>query len=427
MAIKTNLLQINKLQVNLTFVLQQAFHVLQLPITELASWVQLQIEENPLLQFQDARGSDEATELDFDRQGFEVLDELDETFIHAVFPEYPQSPPSPENLIPASTSLYHHLMQQAKIAFNSPSALHLAEQIIGNLDHQGFLGDFKADPDILAKIQTFDPPGIAARSLQESLLIQLKGKEGSLAYQLIAHHFDDLLRSRWSYLTKTLGYSLETIQAVLRKEISPLDFHPASKFQTTHFIPLIPDIIVDPTSPIKINEDLLPAYTLNPSPCSEMNRYHTAGKWMEKILARRRHILTQIMEALLKKHPEFFHEGKKTLHTLSLEQLAEELGLHCSTVARAVKDKYVACPRGVFPLKYFFPHTSTVNEEGTTISHLDAKKLLQELIRTEDKKKPFSDSALTRLMIEAGIPCARRTITKYRRLLHIPSAAQRKK
>lgn len=146
---------------------------------------------------------------------------------------------------------------------------------------------------------------------------------------------------------------------------------------------------------------------------------------MEQVLLRRHDILTQIMNSLLQKHPEFFFEAA-SLRPLSLHQIAQELGLHTSTIARAVKDKYIACPRGIFPLKHFFPHASNIKEDGKTISHLAARQLLQDLIAAEDKKKPFSDNALVRLMAEAGIPCARRTIAKYRRALHIPTASQRK-
>jgi RNA polymerase sigma-54 factor len=418
MTINTNLSQKFKLQQKLTLSLQQAVHVLQLPIVELASWVQLQIEENPLLH----QEYNPPAEIDCDRSGFEVLEELDENFVQAVFPEYPEELPSLENLIPSSPSLYHHLMEQAKAAFPDPIDLYMAEQIIGHLDFQGFLGDFKANGDILAKIQTFDPPGIAARNLQECLLIQLKEK--SLAFRLIKDHFDDLLHARWSLLTQKLSLTETEIQLILRQEISPLNFHPASKFcpPSSHF--MIPDIVIDSNETIHINEEPLPQFTVQTSPCSDMDRYYTAGKWMEKILSRRRQILTQIMHSLIQKHPDFFQGATTVSHPLTLQQMAHELGLHHSTIARAVKDKYVACPQGIFPLRHFFPHTLTKND---TVSHLSAKKLLQELIKNEDKKKPLSDSALMRLMQEAGIPCARRTVAKYRHLLQIPTASLRRK
>lgn len=400
MKIKLHLNQKLKPQQNLflTLAIQQALKVLQLPIMELAAWVELQIEENPLLQRIETPSDETATELDFNTQGFEVLDHLDENFSDAVFPE------SSENLVssepPAFVSLYSHLMAQAETAFSSPADLAYAEQIIGHLDERGFLTDFSPRMEILAKIQEFDPPGIAARNLQECLLLQLQ--EGSMAHTFVRDHFHDLLE----------GICPKTV----RKELAGLDFYPGAKFQS-HTVPATtPDIILEPTDSglqILINEEPLPRFELMNSP--ELPHFYRAGKWVEKVLARRRHILTEMMQILLKKHPEFFLENGVP-NPYSLEKMAKELGLHTSTVARAVKDKYLACPRGIFPLKEFFPY-----------SHAKSKKLLKELIADEDKQKPLSDLSLMRLMTEAGIPCARRTVAKYRRLLKIPAASQRRR
>lgn len=416
----------------LTLGMQQALHVLQLPITDLVQWVQQQIEQNPLLQF-DETSSEDPIELDFDVQGFEVLDHLDETFVQALFPEQPlEEYTSLENSIPSSISLHEHLMQQARTVFDNPEHLAEAEQIIGNLDEKGFLGDFTADPQILQMIQTFDPPGIAARHLQDSLLIQLKfqKKENSLAYMLIFNHFEDLLSGRLSFLAKKLHLSVSDIQAALKRDISSLDFHPGGRFQTTLSPAVIPDIIIEQEGDhfeVKINESPLPRFTLSPPSLANLNRHHTEGKWMERILKRRQEILTHIAQYLLKKHALFFSGAAQNLKPLSMQEMALELQIHESTVARAVKDKYVYCPRGVFSLRYFFPHAATKNEEGAPISHLDSKQLLLQLILQEDKKNPLSDHALASAMSKAGIPCARRTITKYRKILKIPPASLRKK
>ena len=417
----------------LTMAMQQALHVLQLPITDLVHWVQLQIEQNPLLQFDETPPEDHPSELDFDSQGFEILDHLDETFVQGVFPDEPiEESYSSENLLCSSVSLHDHLMSQARTTLQDPQQLAHAEQIIGSLDEKGFLGDAPADPQILQVIQTFDPPGIAARNLKESLLIQLAflKKEDSLAYYLISHHFEDLLRCRLSYLAKKLRKSVSQIQTLLQKDISSLDFHPASRFQISSSQTVIPDIIleqIDSDFLIKINESPLPRFTLSPPSFANLNRHYTEGKWMERILNRRREILTQMAEYLLKKHADFFSGASHTLSPLSMQEMADELQLHESTVARAVKDKYLSCSRGIFSLKYFFPHVSSKTDSGTTISHVASKQLLLQLILHEDKKKPLSDLALAKAMSKAGIPCARRTITKYRKILNIPPASHRRK
>ncbi len=417
----------------LTLAMQQALYVLQMPITDLAQWVQLQIEQNPLLQFDESPPEDQPAELDFDTQGFEVLEQLDDTFVQGLFPdEIFDEAVSLENLVPAPLSLYDHLMEQARTFFSVSTQLGHAEQIIGNLDDKGFLGDFEADPQILRIVQTFDPPGIAARNLQECLLIQLQlqKKEASLAYFLISRHFHDLLRCRLSYLAKKLQMTVSEIQAALQKDISILDFHPASRFQTIPSSTNIPDIIIeqiDSGYQVRINESPLPRFTLSPPSFANLNRHYTEGKWMEKVLARRREILTKIIHYLLVKHAGFFSGTTQNLASTSMQELAKELQLHESTVARAVKDKYVSCPRGIFALKYFFPHTSATAENGDTISHVDAKQLLKQLIDHEDKARPLSDNALARAMSKSGIPCARRTIAKYRKVLNIPPASHRRK
>jgi RNA polymerase sigma-54 factor len=435
MKIKTHLdLQFKTQQaLVLTMAMQQALYVLQLPITDLVQWVQLQIEQNPLLQFDETPPEDFPSELDFDAQGFEVLDHLDDTFVQGLFPdEVFEEAVSLENLVHASVSLHDHMMQQARTIFHDPEQLAHAEQIIGNLDEKGFLGDFDADPQILKIVQTFDPPGIAARDLQESLLIQLKAqkKEESLAHFLILHHFDDLLRCRLSYLAKKLHMTVADVQAALQKDISSLDFHPASRFQTTSSSVVIPDIIIEQTDngyQVKINESPLPRFILSPPSFANLNRHYTEGKWMERILARRREILTKIVHYLLEKHAGFFSGATQNLEPLLMQEIAHELQLHESTVARAVKDKYVSCPRGIFSLRYFFPHTSAKNKDGTAISHVASKQLLLQLILHEDKNKPLSDNALAGAMSKAGIPCARRTVAKYRKVLNIPTASHRRK
>lgn len=435
MKIKTNLDLKFKTQQSLvlTMAMQQALYVLQLPVTDLVQWVQLQIEQNPLLQFDETPLEDHPTELDFDAQGFEVLDHLDETFVRGLFPdEIFEEPVCLENLVHASISLYDHLMQQARTAFHSSEQLAHAEQIIGNLDEKGFLGNFEADPQILRVVQSFDPPGIAARHLQECLLIQLRAqkKEASVAYFLLDQHFNDLLRCRLSYLAKKLQMKISEIQAALQKDISGLDFHPASRFQASSSAAVIPDIIIeqiDTGYQVKINESLLPRFILSPPSFANLNRHYTEGKWMEQILARRREILTKIINYLLKRHAGFFSGTTQNLEPISMQEIAHELELHESTIARAVKDKYVSCPRGIFALRYFFPHLSATNEAGKAISHVSSKQLLKQLVEREDKNKPLSDKALAQAMSKAGIPCARRTIAKYRKVLNIPSASLRRK
>lgn len=414
MTIKNQL--VFKLQQKLNYALQQAVYVLQLPITDLAAFIELQIEQNPLMQpiYPTSQAASE--------KPFNLLDELDETFVEAVFPDHPQEAPALEKGITSKTTLYEHLMAQAQSYFSGADQ-QIAEQIIGHLDERGFLGDFKADRDILAKIQTFDPPGIAARDLQECLLIQLKGREESLVYLVVRDYFNELIETKWSYLAQKLDR--KGIESLLRQELSQLDFFPGLKFRHDPLPFTTPDILIDSFGNIEINEELLPPFIL--LHCRELSHFYTQGKWVEKMVAKRRQILKLIMQTVMKKHADFFQGSQTVSSPLSMQELASELGLHISTVARAVKDKYVSTPQGLFPLSHFFPHTAAVTEEGEKVSDLKAKSLLKELIENEDKKKPHSDDTLAQLMQKAGIPCARRTVTKYRHLLKIPAAMKRRR
>ena len=407
----------------LTLGMQQALYILQLPIVELAQWLQCQIEQNPALQFDDSPPEDDFQELDFEAEGFGVLNHLDETFVHSVFPE---ESVAEEKQVVAFMSLHDHLMAQARAVFTDSATLKQAEEIIGNLDRDGFIGDFSSDPSILKTVQTFDPPGIAARDLRESLLIQLRllKKENTWAYQIMETHFEALMEGKLSWVAQQIQSTPSLLIALLKKEISSLNFHPGATFDSNFSPAIIPDIIVEYIGghwAIKINETPLPRFKLS-SP--ELFNFYSEAKWVQTILKRREEILRKIVTYLLEKHAGFFQRTTSVIEPFTLQEMSQKLHLNESTIGRAVKDKYLSCPQGIFSLKYFFPHAAV---KGTTISHLYAKKILQRLIDQEDKTRPLSDLALSQTMAEEGIPCARRTIAKYRKSLKIPGAFQRKK
>jgi RNA polymerase sigma-54 factor len=408
----------------LTLGMQQALHILQLPVTELAGWLQCQIEQNPALQFDESPSDDDFSELNLEADGFEILNHLDETFVQSVFPD--ESIPE-EKQISAPSSLHDHLMAQARVVLTDPEMLHKAEEIIGHLDSRGFIGDCFPDMDILKIVQTFDPPGIAARNLRESLLIQLEllGKKTTLAYQIIENHFEAIMKGKLSYVAQQIQSTPSRLTALLKHEISSLNFHPGSQFRSDPSPSIIPDIFVEQMGKnwnIKINETFLPRFTIA-APSPEISNFYSEAKWIQTILERRGEILRKITSYLLEKHASFFQGTTTNIEPFTLQEMSQKLNLNESTIGRAVKDKYLSCPQGIFSLKHFFPHSAT---KGTETSHLDAKKLLKHLIDQEDKKHPLSDLTLAQAMAEAGIPCARRTIAKYRKSLKIPTASLRK-
>jgi RNA polymerase sigma-54 factor len=411
---------------------------MQLPILELSEWVKNEIENNPVLEIQ--------------------LPECDSSETYPLKPkkhlvERHQPKESLENLIPSPLSLFDHLMTQSRYHFTKPGDLNLAQWIIGHLNERGFLttplNELSAVvpedrlQEILSAIHTFDPPGIGARSLQESLLIQLhlKHKQETTAYRIIQTHFDDLLHNRLLYISKQLDLTLGQISQAIENDIAPLDLNPGDRFISHHARTIIPDLFLisrdDETWKVEVNHTFLPTFhlassyrlaiehkRLKPEEETYLRRHLTSGKWIRQIVEKRKMTLLKMGEFLLKNQSSFFQDGK--LAPLAISDAATALGLHESTIARAVANKYLSCPQGIFAIKDFFSH-SLRGQEGRTVSHHTLRLKLRELIANEDKKQPFSDAEIKQELSKIGIPCARRTVTKYRRLLKIASASRRKR
>ena len=438
-------------QLLLSVAMQQAFAVLQMPVLELEEWLKNEIEMNPVLEYVQEEEkasrslSSEERELDFEKSRFEVLGSLDEGFESSLFGEEG----SEESFIPYEMSLFEHLMLQAKLVL-LPEELAIAEQIIGSLDERGFfcvgLPALFAQEQIslagcvLEKIQKFDPPGIAAFNLQHSLLLQLglKDKEHSLAYQIVLHHFNDLIHNRLSLLQKKLEVTVQEIERAIYKEIACLTLSPASRFNVEPAQPICADLLLtkeEESWQIEVNEEALPQFRINriflstgqtTQETSFLRRQFAAAKWLERILDKRRKTLKEIAAFLVKRQEPFLSGKTRTPTPLTMQELADTLYLHHSTIVRAVAHKYVFCPQGMLPLRSFFSQAALACGD-TEISSKQAQSLLQELISKEDQRTPLSDQALSRKMQRMGVPIARRTIAKYRRSLKISSSSARRR
>lgn len=412
-------------KISLTIALREALTVLEMPLVEFAEWVQKQIEHNPALESQD----EELVSLWEEEKppGFEILDKLDSSFQSTLFPETPSNEPSWIDQIAAPPpTLRCHLMAQARETLLHPDKLQQMEELIDSLDERGFLTTVCADIDLARLLQSFDPPGIGAQSLQQCLLLQLelRDEKNLLAYRLIQDYYEDLLQNRLDLLSQKLGCSLELLQSVVRDSLAPLNLNPAALFHPSSVPAQIPDIFVEPSDNgwlIRLNDTFIPKFQVSCLP--ELHRYQPSARWVETIVSRRGAIMTRIVRLIFEVQADFFQGKSSLLNPLSLREAAHRLTLHESTISRAVKEKYVSCPQGIFPLRYFFPHASSDSE----ISHLTAKERLKELINRENKRKPLSDQKLAAALQSQGIPCARRTVTKYRQNLLIPPASERKK
>jgi len=429
-----NQLNVNQSQkLRLSYNIHLCLKILQLPLLELKQFLQSQIESNFLLEF------------DFENSQKNTSDTGKSFSQPNVNPSIQWQPFKP--------SLFEYLMKQAHETFESKNALKIAEMIIGSLNKKGYLEEniYNIAKNTLSKpkevekvlhiLQRFDPIGVAARNLQECLMIQAHEKFGekSLSYRILQFHFDDLLHCRMSKILKKFTISKETLEKCIKIDIASLSFHPGASFSQELMQPLIPDIELckeKNTWAIKIHdEDLPPIHFHEPylthllqvkdiSQKREMRKLYKDALWLKKAMNHRNHLLTEIVKILLEKQPFFFKE-EKLLLPLTIKDIAQELNISQSTASRAIADKYIKVPFGIFPLRSFF--STPVKTAQTEIAQTAALKILKSIISHEDKKRPYTDIQLVNQLRKQGITCARRTIAKYRRLMKIASAKYRQK
>ncbi len=434
----------------LSLAMQQAFHVLQMPTLELGEWLSLEIEQNPVLEL-DLTQEKNKDSLDT------LSEDASETSEHPdrATEEFEKKRKAyHESLLSYSRSLFEHLMNQARLIFHTHEEVQAAEWIIGHLTPQGFLTtpieelaagkDLQLFSQILSTIQTFDPPGIAVADVRSSLLLQLqlKHQKNTIAYQIIESHYDNLLQNRLPLIAKSLHISHEQLKETIAKEIVPLDIHPGLQFQNEYACPIIPDIILDCKEEewtIQINHSHLPHFRIANSYLHKLKeedlhheerlyiRRHLAnGKWLKKIVYRRQDTLKCIATFLIKTQSSFLRGEEKTLQPITLQEMAEALDMHESTITRAVSNKHIACPQGIFSLRSFFSYGVTC-QNGQKVSNHTLRQLLSQIIEKEDKQEPLSDDAIAGHFKKMGIPCARRTVAKYREHLKIAPSARRRK
>ena len=467
--------------------MQQAINLLQASIMELSPLIEVEMEQNPVLEYSDECFDDDEEDLNqaeesihedsedneeipetalvFDEHDFNILHRLDEDFRNYLTSDEIESSIKTtskdksqnflEHSVRQSHSLFQQLIDQAREAFLTPKELSLAEFIIGNLDQSGFFTESILEVSILQNcspkevsrileiIKTFTPIGIGASGLNEALLIQLRalGKEKSLTYQIIENHFDDLLHNRIPIIKKNLKCSIEQIEQTIN-DIAKLDLHPGAQPSIGQISYILPDISLRDDGGnlvIDLNEDSIPRLRINKKYLRMLENENidietkdfirqkiASAKWLLRNLLERSDTIYRITESLLKRQHIFFHNPDGMLTPLTMKIVADDLELHESTIARAISNKYIETPRGLLPFRFFFT-PGLLTTQGEEVSTNLAKQMIKELIAAEDSKKPFSDEMISRLICEKGIKCARRTVAKYRTTLNIGSAMQRKK
>ncbi len=354
----------------------------------------------------------------------------------------------------SETSLQEHLMQQAEMTELSPPALTAMKHLVGSLDDRGFLTQQPADvalqtglpldavQEALKVLKGFEPAGIGAKDLAECLLLQLasKGHGHSLAMRMIRDHFELLTRRRIPELARKLGADADDVQSAI-EEIGKLDPAPGRRFAEDNNRVVIADVTVEKDGDewkINLNSDYIPRLrisstyrdliakgTLSKEERDYLRERMRSGKFLIDSIEQRQRTIERITREIINAQKEFFENGVSHLKPLTMTQIADVVGVHETTVSRAIANKYIKTPHGVFDVKYFFTPGYQA-DSGASVSNTSVKEMIAELVSVEDKAAPLSDQELVTKLQEKGIKIARRTVAKYREELGIlPSNLRR--
>lgn len=403
-------------------------------------------------------------EMDFSRdKEFEILTKLDDDWRDHLANVGGNQPYTSEDAekrqhffdsLVSETSLQEHLIQQAELADLSPDAAKAMHHLVGSLDDRGFLTQTAADvalqtglpldavQEALKVLRTFEPAGIGATGLADCLLLQLtaSGRGTSLAARIIRDHFELLTRRRIPELARKLGAEPDDVQSAI-EEIGKLDPAPGRRFAEDNNRVVVPDVTVEKDGEewkIHLNSDYIPRLrlsstyrdmiakgSLSKSERDYLRERMRSGKFLIDSIEQRQRTIERITREILNAQREFFENGVSHLRPLTMTQIADVVGVHETTVSRAIANKYIRTPHGVFEFKYFFTPGYQA-ESGASVSNTSVKEMIADLINLEDKASPLSDQELVAKLQEKGITIARRTVAKYREELGIlPSNLRR--
>ncbi|MDA0311909.1 MAG: RNA polymerase factor sigma-54 [Gemmatimonadetes bacterium] len=476
--------------------LYQAMELLYMPLLDLQQHLKTELEENPLLEMDEAETEMEV-ELQEDTKDEPLGDDVDWEEIlldgfevggrkeqHEHRDHYEPTPVDVRDL-------HDHLTDQLRLLSIPERAVRLGEEIIGNVNDDGMLAceidevvsgvnawldevrptavngaeqifdeddreaeladiaavfrpyDLAEGVTMLEVVQGFDPPGVAARDVQDSILIQLRQRDeaDSLGYVIVRDHFDALINHRRNDIAKELGVPPIEVQEAT-DAIGHLDPKPGLKYSASPEQYVIPDLIVEKISGeymVFANDTSLPRLRISQSYkdiardkkfTGENKDFITnklsAANWMVQAIEQRRQTMLKVMNFIVDRQREFFERGVQYLKPLTLREVADYIEMHESTVSRVTNQKYVQTPRGVFSLKYFFS-SGLSTTSGEDISARGVKDKMKSLVNDENSAKPLTDQAIVKLLMTDGVKIARRTVAKYRDQLGILPARMRKR
>ncbi|MGN0719652.1 MAG: RNA polymerase factor sigma-54 [Anaerovoracaceae bacterium] len=449
----------------------QAIQILQFNTQELDEFVQDELMQNPVLEFDktyDEKNRDEVSKSEeMDAKACEQADiDLREKVKEAEYDdisykqwEYSRDKDedySFEQFVSKEETLEDSLLLQLTFSSLKGEDLKIGRFLVEAIDDNGYLTvtteevakvfqvETEKVEEVLDVIQTFEPSGVGARDLKECLIIQLAARgllEDTVEY-IILHHLEDLGENKLNKVAKALGLPIGQVQMVCDL-IRSLEPKPGRSFASGSNVKYItPDVTVekiDGEYQVITNEYSAPRLMVSPYYTNlarsalddmELNKYlnekYNAAIWLIKSIEQRKQTIFNVVDAVIKHQKDFLDHGTKYLKTLTLKQVADDLGIHESTVSRAINGKYMQTPRGVFEIKYFFS-SGVTGSDGEGVSSNSIKSMIKDIIDGEDPKNPYSDQDMVKLLSDRGIEISRRTVAKYREGLNILSSSKRRR
>lgn len=442
-------------KLSMTPELIQAIQILQYNNQELNEYIDKELLENPILESEYHKESDTEIDIDSLRDQLIQADENVEAYkqweSHSTSDEY-----SYENFVAFNYTLTEFLIEQLHFSSLKGQDAEIGRYIIENIDDNGYLSmsleeicsvldvDLDSCERVLDLIHTFEPSGVGARDLNECLIIQLASL-GELTDEIefiISNRLKDLADNKYALISKEVGISLTEVQEIADL-IKTLEPKPGRGFDSDNSIKyILPDIYVEETNGeyvVSANDGSTPSLhissyynslTEEAKSDKELSNYlnnrFNSAMWLMKSIEQRKKTIYNVASAIVQFQNDFFAKGERFLKPLTLKQIAETVGVHESTVSRAINGKYMQCPRGVFELKYFFTG-GILNEDGSGVSSNSIKSMIKEFVDAEDDKKPLSDSKISEMLHEKGIDISRRTVAKYRDDIGILPSSKRRR
>lgn len=440
--------------------LKQAIQILQFTSIELEKFIEQELEKNPVLEVEpetDNKYSDDGSEDKYKQIDWKEYASIGNNNYSGNGSNHNEDNDfSFENITSKETTLQEHLLFQYHLTLLDYKYKEIGEYVINSLDENGYLTltveeisnhlneETGTIENILKIIQTFDPPGIAARNLQECLLIQLLYLEVTdmNVFSIVENYLEHVATKKYPYIAKQLKIKVEEVQRIC-DFIKTLEPKPGRKFAPINNNYVIPDVVVKKMGDdfiVQVNDSKVPRLIIRDDYKGLIlgnNGNHEAAKylsdkfnsavWLIKSIEQRRQTIYRVVDTIVKKQRCFFEKGKKYLTPMTLKEVADEIEVHESTVSRATTGKYVETPIGAFELKYFFSSGVDGFTEGEEFASESIKNYIKEIVDSEDPLKPMSDDKIGKQLACKGINISRRTVAKYRDDLNIPPSSRRRR